>query len=305
MRAEQGDLQGMMASEERQWAAVADELKDIRKRFGASSPGGARRTSFAEAIAVEDVPPEALMEREPITVVCSKMGWVRAMKGHIALDSTLKFKDGDEGRFLFHAETTDRLLLLGSNGRVYTLRAGELPGGRGMGDPVRLMVDLPNDVEIVTLVVHRPGAKWLLASTAGNGFVAVSDDLVAQTRSGKQVLNVGTDAKALLCKPVTGDHVAVVSENRKLLVFPLSELPEMGRGKGVRLQKYLMAKGRQGMLELDGGLSDATTFRMESGLSWTSDGGQNRTEDMGPWLGKRAGVGKQPPRGFPRGNRFT
>jgi topoisomerase-4 subunit A len=283
-----------MASQERQWNTVADELRDIRKRFGAGAPGGARRTGFAEAAQVEDVPPEALIEREPITVVCSKMGWIRAMKGHIALDQQLKFKDGDEGRFFFHAETTDKLLLLGSNGRVYTLRAGELPGGRGMGEPVRLIVDLPNEAEIVTLLIHQPGAKWLLASSAGDGFVATSDDLLAQTRSGKQALNVTGDARALLCKPVTGDHVVVIGENRKMLVFPLDELPEMGRGKGVRLQKYK-----------DGGLSDAITFVLADGLRWVTEKGQNRhVPDLAEWLGKRSGTGRMAPRGFPHSNRF-
>jgi topoisomerase-4 subunit A len=294
LRDEQSDLSGLMDSVDRQWAAIAEELRDIRKRFGAKSPGGARRTSFAEAAQIEDIAPEDLIEREPVTVVCSKMGWIRAMKGHIALDQTLKFKDGDEGRFLFHAETTDKLLLLGSNGRVYTLRAGELPGGRGMGEPVRLMVDLPNEVEIITLEIHRDGAKWLVASSAGDGFVIASDDLLAQTRAGKQVLNVSGDTRALLLKPVSGDHVAVIGENRKMLVFALEDLPEMGRGKGVRLQKYK-----------DGGLSDATTLTLADGLKWVTEKGQNRhQDDLGEWLGKRAGTGRMAPRGFPHSNKF-
>ena len=221
------------------------------------------------------------------------MGWIRAMKGHIALDNALKYKDGDEGRFVFHAETTDKLLLLGSNGRVYTLKASELPGGRGMGEPVRLMVDLPNEVEIVTLVIHRADTAWLIASSAGDGFLVKSDDLVAQTRSGKQVLNVGSGT-ALLLYPATGDHVAVIGQNRKMLVFPLSELPEMGRGKGVRLQKYK-----------DGGLSDATTLTLASGLSWVTEKGQKRhVPDLTEWLGKRAGTGRMAPRGFPHSNKF-
>jgi topoisomerase-4 subunit A len=217
------------------------------------------------------------------------------MKGHIALDSALKFKDGDEGRFVFHAETTDRLLLLGSNGRFYTITAANLPGGRGMGEPVRLMVDLPNEAEIVDLFIHRPGGKLLLASNAGDGFIAPEDEIIAQTRTGKQVLNVKGDVRALVCKAVNGDHVAVVGENRKVLVFSIEELPEMARGKGVRLQKYK-----------DGGLSDATTFTLADGLSWKDPAGRTRTEsDLSEWIGKRATAGRMAPRGFPRDNTFT
>ena len=168
-----------------------------------------------------------MIEREPITIVCSKMGWIRAMRGHIDLTQDLKFKDGDEGRFLFHAETTDKLLLMGSNGRFYTLSCSTLPGGRGMGEPIRLIVDLPNDVEMIDLFMHKSGSKLLVASTAGDGFIVLEDDVIAQTRTGKQVLNVKGYARALVCSPVVGDHVAVVGENRKVLVFPIGELPEM------------------------------------------------------------------------------
>ena len=213
----------------------------------------------------------------------------------IPLDSALKFKDGDEGRFIFHAETTDKILIFGSNGRFYTLSASQLPGGRGMGEPVRLSVDLPNEAAIVTLMIHRPGAKLLVASSAGDGFLVPMDEVVAQTRAGKQVLNVRAPARANVCIPAAGDHVAVVGENRKMLVFPLEELPEMARGKGVRLQKYK-----------DGGLSDATTFVLEEGLSWLDPAGRTRTErDLADWTAKRAGAGRMAPRGFPRDNRFT
>ena len=246
-----------------------------------------------------------MVEREPLTVVCSQMGWIRAMSGHIDLTRDLKFKDGDGPRFAFHAETTDKILLFAENGRFYTLSAANLPGGRGMGEPLRLMVDLPNEAGIVTMFAYRPGERLIVASAEGNGFVVSTDEVVAQTRAGKQVLNVG-DGVAKICKPVAGDHVAVVSQNRKLLVFPLAELPEMTRGKGVRLQKYNAARGKQGVLELDGGLSDVTTFDLARGLSWAAAGDRTRTEvDMGPWIGKRASVGKLPPHGFPRDNRFT
>ncbi|WP_224824376.1 DNA topoisomerase IV subunit A [Cognatishimia sp. MH4019] len=292
---ERAGLEDLLSEESLQWARIADQLRETKKTFGKDYEGGARRTTFAEAGEVEEVPLEAMIDREPITVVCSQMGWVRALKGHVDLAQEMKFKDGDGPRFAFHAETTDRLLVFGANGRFYTVSASNLPGGRGMGEPLRLMVDLPNDSEIIGLFIHKPGRKLLVASTAGDGFVVPEDDVVAQTRAGKQVLNVKGDVKALVCKPVDGDHVACVGENRKVLVFPLEELPEMGRGKGVRLQKYK-----------DGGLSDATTFVLGEGLSWLDPAGRTRTEtELAEWVGKRASAGRMAPRGFPRDNRFT
>ena len=303
--AERAGLEDLLADQGLQWARIAEELRETRKAFGRDAPGGARRTDFAEAGEVEDVPMEAMTLREPITVICSRMGWIRAMKGHQPLDAEVKFKDGDEARFAFHAETTDKILLFGSTGRFYTLLGANLPGGRGMGEPVRLMVDLPNEAEIVTLFAHRPGGRLIVASSAGDGFVVPEDEVLAQTRAGKQVLNVKEGVVAAACTPVAGDHIAVVSQNGKFLVFPLVDLPEMARGKGVRIQKYKQATGRQGMLELDGGLSDITTFDWAGGLSWTMGGGKTRTEpDMTEWLGARAGVGKRPPHGFPKTNRF-
>ncbi len=292
---ERAGLEDLLESGDLQWQAIADQLRDVKKAFGKDFPGGARRSSFAEAGEAEDVPIEAMIEREPITVVCSQMGWVRAMTGHIDLKRELKFKDGDGPRFIFHAETTDKLLVFASNGRFYTVSAANLPGGRGMGEPLRLMVDLPNEAQIVDLFIHKPDRKLLVASSAGDGFVVPENDILAQTRTGKQVLNVRGDVTALVCKPVAGDAVAVVGENRKVLVFALDELPEMTRGKGVRLQKYK-----------DGGLSDATTFDLASGLSWLDPAGRTRTEtDLTEWRGKRAGTGRMAPRGFPRDNRFT
>ncbi|MEQ9242346.1 DNA topoisomerase IV subunit A [Roseovarius indicus] len=295
LMAERAEIEDLLEDETVQWNAIASQLKEVKKTFGKDYEGAARRTRIEEAGEVEEVPLEAMIDREPITVVCSKMGWIRAMTGHIDLNRELKFKDGDGPRFIFHAETTDRLLVFGSNGRFYTLSAANLPGGRGMGEPLRLMVDLPNEAEIVSLFIHRPGRKLLVASTAGDGFLVGEDDVVAQTRSGKQVLNVRGDVRALVCKPATGDHVACVGENRKVLVFPADELPEMGRGKGVRLQRYK-----------DGGLSDATTFNLAEGLSWLDPAGRTRTEtNLEEWLGKRAGAGRMAPRGFPRDNTFT
>jgi len=301
---ERADLEDLLEDEGLQWSKIAEQLRETRKEFGRDSTGGARRTQFAEAEDIADIPMEAMIEREPITVVLSQMGWIRAMTGHIDLARELKFKDGDGPRFIFHAETTDRLLVFASNGRFYTVSGSNLPGGRGMGEPLRLMVDLPNEAEIIDIFAHKSGEKLLVASAEGNGFVVPEDDVVAQTRTGKQVLNV-KDTVAKICKRVRGDHVAVVSENAKLLVFPLEDLPEMGRGKGVRIQKYKKATGRQGTLELDGGLSDVTTFNWADGLSWEMGGGKTRTEpDMTDWKGARAGVGKRPPYGFPKNNRF-
>ncbi len=292
---ERAGLEDLLESDELQWQSITEQLKATKKQFGKDWPGGARRTTFSEAGEIEDVPLEAMIDREPITVVCSQMGWIRAMTGHIDLTRELKFKDGDGPRHIFHAETTDRILVFGSNGRFYTISAANLPGGRGMGEPLRLMVDLPNEAQIVALFIHRPEGKLLLASSAGDGFVVPESEVVAQTRSGKQVLNVRAPAAALVCKPVVGDSVATVGENRKVLVFGLDELPEMGRGKGVRLQKYK-----------DGGLSDATTFTREEGLSWLDPAGRTRTEtELTEWTGKRASSGRMAPRGFPRDNKFT
>ncbi len=292
---ERAGLQDLLDHTNLQWDKISEQLRATKKTFGKDYEGGARRTIFTEAGEIEEVPLEAMIDREPITVVCSQMGWIRAMTGHIDLARELKFKDGDGPRFIFHAETTDRLLVFASNGRFYTLSAANLPGGRGMGEPLRLMVDLPNEAEIIDIFIHKPGRKLLVASTSGDGFVVPEDDVLAQTRSGRQVLNVRGDVSAKSCRPIQGDHVAVVGENRKMLVFALSELPEMGRGKGVRLQKYK-----------DGGMSDVATFDLAAGLSWLDPAGRTRTEtELAEWTSKRASAGKMAPRGFPRDNKFT
>jgi topoisomerase-4 subunit A len=294
LRAERAVLVELLGSIALQWDKICEQLRATRKEFGRNSVGGARRTQFADAGVIVEVPFEAMIEKEPITVVCSKMGWVRAMTGHIDLTRALKFKDGDEARFVFHAETTDRLLVFGANGRFYTITGANLPGGRGMGEPLRLMIDLPNDVEIIDIIIHKPGMRLFVASSEGNGFVVPEDEVLAQTRTGRQVLNVGS-SQALICKRVNGDTVAVVGDNRKVLVFSIDELPEMGRGKGVRLQKYK-----------DGGLSDAITFQRADGLTWLDPAGRTRTENnLEEWTAKRATSGRMAPRGFPRNNKFT
>ena len=297
LSAEQADLQALVASEEAQWGRIAEELRAVRKAFGKGAPGGARRTTFDDAPEVEVASLEAMVEREPVTVVLSAMGWIRALKGHVAEGTELKFKDGDGPGFFLHAETTDRLLLLASNGRMFTLACAGLPGGRGMGEPVRLMLDLPNEAQVLAVLVHRPGGRLLLASGTGDGFLLPEDEALAQTRAGRQVLNLRDGGRAVVCHRVAGDHVAVVGTNRKLLVFPLAELPEMGRGKGVRLQRYKDA---------DGSLSDAVTFTLAEGLAWKDPAGRTRTvTDLADWLGARASAGRMAPRGFPAGNRFT
>ena len=239
-----------------------------------------------------------MIDREPVTVVLSKMGWIRTLKGHQPLDAELKFKDGDGPGQALHAETTDKLMIFASNGRFYTLPVNTLPGGRGMGEPLRLMVDLPNEAQVIAMFPWREGAKYLVASRAGDGFIVGAGDILAQTKTGKQVLN----GDALLCRPVSGDHVAVVGENRKMLVFPLAELPEMARGKGVRLQRF----GKGGGLVKADELVDAICLTLAQGLSWPMTGGKTRTEpDLTEWLGKRGSAGRMAPRGFPRDNRFA
>ena len=294
--AEQADLTALLEDDRKQWSRIGAEIREMDKRFGKASLGGARRTEIAAAPDIEDIPLDAMIEREPVTVLCSQQGWIRALKGHVPLDAEQKYRDGDGPRFAFHAETTDKLLLLAASGRVFTLAADKLPGGRGMGEPLRLMVDLAQDDAPVALVAHRPGTKRLVASTAGDGFVVAEVDLIAQTRAGKQLLNLAPSAKAAVFAPVQGDSVAVVGENRKLLVFLRDELPELGRGKGVRLQKYK-----------DGGLSDAITFNRAEGLSWLDPAGRRRVvtgPELADYMGHRGGAGRMAPRGFPRDNRF-
>ncbi|MDQ4418855.1 DNA topoisomerase IV subunit A [Sphingobium sp. DEHP117] len=298
---EREELEKLVESPARQRTRLKCDLAELRKRYGPETPLGRRRTQVEEAAPAREIPLEAMIEREPITVILSQRGWIRAMKGHVDLASaeTAKFKEGDGPAFAFHAQTTDKLLLACANGRFYTLGADKLPGGRGFGEPVRLMVDLDGDTEIVALLPAKAGAKMLLAASDGRGFVAVMDELIAETRKGKQVVNLKTGARVAVVHviPPEADTVAVIGENRKLLVFPLSELPEMTRGQGVQLQRYR-----------DGGLSDAVAFRLADGLSWQMGGdtGRTRTEtDLAMWRVARGAAGRMPPTGFPRNNRFS
>ena len=291
---EQKELRRLLKTESLRWERIAGEIRDVRGRFGGDSEGGARRTDIAEAGAVPEMPPESGIEREPITVVCSQKGWIRAIRGHQEDLAGLKYKDGDRGRFVLRAHTADRLLAFGTNGRFYTIPCDRLPNGRGHGEPLRLMIDLGNDRDIVQLLVHEPGSNLAVAASDGRGFAVPEDAVAAQTRAGKQVLNLSPEVEAQVCVRANGDSVAAVGSNRKLLIFPLSELPEMTRGRGVIMQRYA-----------EGGLSDLIVFDLADGLSWRSGQRTRRETALERWIGKRGQVGRIVPKGFPRSNRFS
>ena len=296
LSAERADLEALLADAAKRWQAIATDIAEVGKRFGPDTDLGRRRTAFADAPQVSEVPPEALVEREPVTVLCSEKGWIRAVKGHLQDTADVRYKEGDRGRFAVHAQSTDKLLILATDGRVFTLGCDKLPGGRGQGEPVRLMVDMADAAAPAAAFVHRPGGRRLVASDRGRGFLVLEDDLVAQTRAGKQVLNVGGGEEAAVCVPVpdAADTVAVIGSARKLLIFPLDEVPAMSRGKGVILQRY--ARGE---------LSDITVFRRADGLSWRAGGGVHTETALDAWIGKRGQAGTKPPRGFPLSNRFA
>jgi len=293
---EQRGLNALLKSEDSQWTSISEDIKTLKETFSKKTPLGRRRTDFAEAPEIDVDLDQAMIEKEPVTVVCSDKGWIRAMKGHIEDVASLTYKDGDAAKFVVHAQTTDKIMLFSSSGKFYTLDASKLPGGRGHGEPLRLMAELDAADAIVSLFVYEPGTKLLLASTDGDGFVVAQDECLANTRKGKQVLNVKLPAEAIACAklPANADHVATVGDNRKLLIFKLAELPEMQRGKGVRLQKFK-----------DGGLSDLCAFNLKEGLTWRDAGGRNwSVTDLAEWVGERAQAGRLPPRGFPKNNKF-
>jgi topoisomerase-4 subunit A len=292
LSAEQKKLQALMKSEAARWQAIGEEIESMRARFGDGALG-ARRTATGAALPEMVVDEAAFVEREPITVILSEKGWIRAQKGHVPLENELRFKEGDSLFIALHAETTDRLVLFATNGKAFTLKADAIPRGRGDGQPVRLMLDLTNEDAVVTMFVHRDGLRYLVAASDGKGFLVKAEDLLAEKRTGKQVLNVDAPVEAAVCAPAEGDCVAVIGENRKLLIFPIDQVPEMTRGRGVQLQSYR-----------DGGLADAKVFTRKEGLSWVL-GERTRVEtDLRAWVGNRAGAGKAPPNGFPRSNRF-
>lgn len=294
----QAALKKLLSDESLRWQHIDGELQKLKETFGKKTKLGARRTEIADAPVELDVPMDAVVERENITIICSAKGWIRAMKGHIAEDaaarSAVKYKEGDEERFVLNAETTDKILLFAGNGRFYTLAGDKLPSGRGLGEPLRLMIDLPPEADIIGFIIYKQNQKFLVASSDGHGFLVKSDDVLAQTKNGKQVLNVEHPVRAVSFAVAEGDSVAVIGTNRKLLIFPLEQVPEMTRGKGVFLQKYK-----------EGELSDVKVFTLKEGLSWKS-GDRDRTEtDLRAWRGDRAQAGKLPPNGFARSNRFS
>ena len=271
---------------------IAEEINACKKAFGQKTTLGARRTQIADAPVVVEVPIEAMVEKEPITVVLSEQGWIKALKGQVD-PADVKFKEGDKLRLSLNTYTTDHIMFFATNGRFYTLLGDKVPGGRGFGEPVRLSIDLPEDADIVTMFIWKPDVKLLVATSKGKGFIVNSSDIVASTRAGKIILNVADGDKAVLCVRADGDHVAVIGNNRKMLVFKADEIPSMARGSGVILQKYAGGK-----------LSDVKFFNLTEGLSFPSGNGIRVERDLTPWLGKRAGVGKIPPVGFPRSNKF-
>jgi topoisomerase-4 subunit A len=291
--AEEAELKLLLDEEKRQWKAIGAELAEIRKAFG-GGPLGKRRTEIGAPPAAIQVPVEALVEREPVTVLCSAKGWIRTVKGHNVPLAEIKYKEGDEARFAVQASTTDKLMIFATNGRFYTLPVEKLPGGRGHGEPLRLMIDLGNEHDVVALFPFAPGAKLLLASSDGRGFIVPAEEALSQTRNGKAVMALGDGALAKVCAPVDGDTVAVVGDNRKLLLFPVTEVPEMAKGRGVILQRYH-----------EGGLSDAKVFTRKEGLTWKLGENRTRTEtELRGWVAARATSGRIVPSGFAKSNRF-
>ncbi len=294
---EKEDLEKLLSSEARQMTALKKQIREIGEKFSLKTVIGKRRTKIDKAPENIEIPIEALIEKEPITVICSQKGWIRTMKGHLEDDKikALSYKDGDKEHFIFHAETTDKIIVFATNGKFYTLAADKLPAGRGFGDPIRLMIDLQNDADILQMFVHDENRKLLVAADDGKGFIVPEKEILSQTKNGKQCLSVKKGADAKICSFVNekDDYVAVIGQNRKLLLFPLAELPEMNKGVGVILQKYK-----------DGGLSDAKTFNLKQGLSWYSAGKVNTETKLKSWIGERAQAGCLPPNGFPRASKF-
>jgi len=297
LRAEKRSIEDLLRSEKQQWKKIADEVRAVRDRFGPKTPLGKRRTGFAQAPAHDEAAiEEALVEREPVTIVVSDKGWIRALRGQVADLSGLSFKADDSLKLAFFAETTSKLLVFATNGRFYTIEAAKLPGGRGHGEPIRLFIDLEQEGDIVSVFRYQGGRKLIVASHQGRGFIAPEDECVANTRKGKQVLNVKAPDAARAVAPVEGDLVATTGENRKMVIFPIEQVPDMTRGRGVRLQRYK-----------DGGLSDIKTFEVEKGLSWVDSADRVfnlSLKELADWRGNRADAGRLAPKGFPKTNKF-
>lgn len=285
-------MKKLLADEKLRLEYIDNEFAGIKEKFGKKA-GDRRRSTFASAPVVEEADLEAMVEREPITILLSEKGWVRAVRGH-GLDAAAQtYKEGDNAGFILEAQTTDKILMFASNGRFYAVNADKLPRGRGHGEPLRLMIDLEGEDNIVSLYTYKDTDKYLIASNEGRGFIVKAADVLAQTRAGKQALTVETPEKAVACAPVHGDYAGVIGTSRKLLLFPLNEIPEMAKGRGVILQKYK-----------DGELSDVTTFTLKDGLTCVNNGRQSTFTDLRDWKGARAQAGRLPPQGFPRSNKF-
>ncbi len=293
LTAEKGELEALLADEKLRWQAIAGEIKLIREKFGKKTALGRRRTEFAEVPDDIEVPIEALVEKEPITVILSQKGWIRCVKGHTALNEEFKFKDDDALQAAIHAQTTDKIILFDTSGKFFNLNASEIPSGRGFGQPLRLMVDLGISDNICEMFVFDPKAQYLIASNAGKGFLVDENHILAQTRNGRKIMNLAEGEAAVFCRRISGDMVAIIGDNRKLLVFKLEEIPTMARGRGVTLQKYK-----------DGGMSDVQIFKEEEGFVYTRAGGTKTETDLLGWLGHRGQVGKLAPFGFPKSNKF-
>ncbi len=293
LTAEKGELEALLADEKLRWQAIGSEIKQIREKFGKKTALGRRRTDFAEVPDDIEVPIEALVEKEPITVILSKKGWIRCIKGHSALNEDFKFKDDDALQAAIHAQTTDKIILFDTSGKFFNINASEIPSGRGFGQPLRLMVDLGIEDNISEMFVFDPKAQYLIASNSGKGFLVDENHILAQTRNGRKIMNLGEGEKAVFCKRICGDMVAIIGDNRKLLVFKLEEIPTMARGRGVTLQKYK-----------DGGMSDVQIFKEEEGFTYNRAGGCKTETELLNWLGHRGQVGKLAPFGFPKSNKF-
>lgn len=290
---EKAGLEGLLKSEEKQWRAIADEIKQTKERFGKKTALGRRRTEFSEVVDVVEVPIEALIEKEPVTIILSQKGWIRGLKGYVDLNTDFKFKDDDELAFAVHAQTTDKIVILDSSGKFFNISANDVPTGRGFGQPLRLMIDIANNDCITAMFVFEPKESYLLATNSGRGFIVDENHILAQTRSGRKIMNVATGEKSVFCVKVSGNMVATVGENRKLLIFKAEEIPTMARGHGVLLQKY---KG--------GGLADIQFFNEADGFSFNRSGGVSVETELMTWLGHRGQVGKLVPFGFPKNNKF-
>ena len=290
---EKAGLEELLGDEGKRWLAIAAEIRQMKEKFGKKTALGRRRTEFSEVAEEIEVPLEALIEKEPITVILSQKGWIRSLKGHVSLTDEFKFKDDDALQIALHAQTTDKLVIMDSSGKFFNVAANEIPNGRGFGQPLRLMIDVANNDEVVSMFVFEPKASYLIASKRGYGFIIDENHIIAQTRNGRKIMNVSEGDAAMFCLKVTGDMVAIVGDNRKLLVFKSEEIPTLARGRGVGLQKYK-----------DGGLSDIQFFNEADGFSFNRSGGVSTEKELLTWLGHRAQVGKLVPFGFPKNNKF-